>query len=176
MNLVQISKIRSQKAPLREASNEQFQTILDELSAGCGYVPADGSEHTCGDVNGSGLQCLLYRKKKQQCVILGPNYQITPSMTCIYDITGPELPASTPALPLSRPSTVGLVETHEGATCKRCDALDKSRPRPACLWLTDLLRQMLSGRGYQPAGAVYWVEEGGCCNWWKNEKVQTLVD
>ena len=151
----------------------KLQELEQMVANGCGFVPEDGSEHACGDVNKNGKQCILYSEPRRRCLILGEQLEVTPTMTCIYDVTGDDRFADFPAQELMTPAEVGLTETGgTGATCKRCDF----EASGDCRTLTAIVRMMAEWFevGLLPDYA-FAVQPGSCCNFWRRQGVERLV-
>lgn len=170
--LAQLVQIRGAAKKLPLPSAEVLQQALAVITAGAGYTCQDGSAHCCGDPNEAGIQCLLYQVKKCRCLILGPDLDITPTMTCTHWVgVSTDNPLSETLKPVVSytPSAVGLVETHKGANCSRCSRVDKDAGEElGCYWLTDLLQALLTKQGLNGSGCSYKVEPGGCCSFWDN--------
>jgi hypothetical protein len=146
------------------------QDALGRVIAGCGYVVSDGTEKTCGDINGSGQPCIMYQPEASRCLILGPNMDITPSMTCTQHIAGDPLGNLLTPRELVTPEEVGLTETQKGGTCSRCDERMGSGQDMMCDDLTKVLRALGGG-----PNAVFKIEPRACCNLWKRDGVESVV-
>ena len=154
----------------------KLQELEQMVANGCGFVPEDGSEHACGDVNKNGKQCILYSEPRRRCLILGEQLEVSPTMTCIYDITGDDRFAYFPAQELMTPAEVGLTETHEGATCARCDFSIDGPEIHHCRVLTEVVGMMAQWFSVDlPEGYGFQIQEGTCCNFWRREGVERLV-
>ncbi|MDE1971382.1 MAG: hypothetical protein KGI50_07455 [Patescibacteria group bacterium] len=174
-NLSQLLQIQGAQKKGKNPSAQDIQCCLNEITAGAGYVPPDGSERTCGDLNGSGLVCFMYHVKPQRCHILGPDLKVTPSMTCIHQLTGTPIPDSIPPIVAGTAVQVGLVDTKKGALCHRCKWFDQDPGEEAsCYWLSQMLDDLLGKNGFASSGAKYYVEENGCCSFWENS-IQELI-
>lgn len=158
---------------MAETPNEVLKQCLHEVIGGTGYAKPDGGEKTCGQIDGNGVQCYLYRAKQRKCVILGPDFDITPSMTCTQQRSGPEV--NVKPMVLATPASVGLTETKEGATCKRCDRRNETGKQMTCYWLSSLLKQLLTKAGYDSAGVNFAIEPDACCDFWKRDGVEEVL-
>lgn len=152
-----------------------LESLRAYVSQGSGYVESDGSDYCCGDVSGTGLICTLYRPEAKRCLILGNRLQIVPSVTCIHQLTGPELPSDTPIQEIATPAEVGLTDTKEGANCRRCDWSLTEGAQSICRLLSGIMVSVGQTLGVTDVGKFN-IQPGACCDYWCRAGVEEKID